>query len=187
MLALVPLVAASSDRYTVYALIALLVLVGLGMVGVTVWLVKVTRPEHESLSALEVMSSRRFRREGTRARQRRLAGAHATVTTERAGGAPGIAADAAPGCGELPGQPADPDVTEAVPRIEPWDDTVVDAGHDRDEDDIDEDEGDEDDESSTDDAQQPADERDGPADEAGGPADEPDDARPAAGAGGTIA
>ncbi|MGI8763385.1 MAG: hypothetical protein ACR2LO_05205, partial [Ilumatobacteraceae bacterium] len=110
------LVAAESTTYAVYGLIALLAVLGIAMVIVTVWLVRMTKPEHDSLSALDVMGSRRFRTEGTRARERRLAATHETAddalgATAVMTGSAGAGTDAAADADDEAG---DPDATGAV-------------------------------------------------------------------------
>lgn len=65
------LVAASSARL-VYMLAGLLVLLGAGMVVLTIWLVRSTRPDPEVLVRLEVMGTRRWRKAGTKAREAQL-------------------------------------------------------------------------------------------------------------------
>ncbi len=113
MHASIAIVAVDGETYLIYALIALLAVVGLAMAVITVWLVRVTKPEHEALSALGVMGSRRFRKEGTVARERHIA------TIRNGPGSPNGA-----GNGEQPderaldGDEKEADATGAIPRVE---------------------------------------------------------------------
>jgi len=113
MHASIAIVAADGETYLIYALIALLAVVGLGMAVLTVWLVHVTKPEHEALSALGVMGTRRFRKEGTIARERHIA----TIR-----GGPGSPNGAGNGEQEADdatdGDDEEADATGAIPRIE---------------------------------------------------------------------
>lgn len=125
------LVAAETATYVVYTLIALLAVLGVAMVLLTVWLVKTTRPEHESLSALAVMGTRQFRREGTMARERRLAPLHqpggdgAMADGE---GDRGPASD--PPDDDEAQEPPDPDATGAIPVLDPFAEHRVDGESD---------------------------------------------------------
>jgi uncharacterized protein HemX len=47
---------------TVTAIVALLVVIGIGLVMLAIWLFRVTRPDPELLAPLEIMSERRWRR-----------------------------------------------------------------------------------------------------------------------------
>jgi hypothetical protein len=72
--AAVPSILGSTGSTTV-VLAALLVLLGLVMLGATVWLVRATRTDTRALGPLEVMGDRRFARRDPAARAAALAGA----------------------------------------------------------------------------------------------------------------
>lgn len=55
-------IGASADTQAVLAIVALLVVIGIGLVMLAVWLFRVTRPDRELLAPLEVMGARTWRR-----------------------------------------------------------------------------------------------------------------------------
>jgi hypothetical protein len=70
-----------STGTTVAMLVAVLVLLGLGMIALAVWLVRSTRSDPQALGPLEVMGDRRFRKGDADRRQ-------ANLDTARPAGAP---------------------------------------------------------------------------------------------------
>ena len=114
MHASIAIVAADGETYLIYALIALLAVVGLGMAVLTVWLVRVTKPEHEALSALGVMGSRRFRKEGTVARERHIATIRGVSGSPNGDGNGEQSDERSPDSDEK----EEEDATGAIPRVE---------------------------------------------------------------------
>ncbi|CAN5714732.1 hypothetical protein BH24ACT6_BH24ACT6_05900 [soil metagenome] len=112
MHASIAIVAADGETYLIYALIALLAVVGFGMAVLTVWLVRVTKPEHEALSALGVMGSRRFRKEGTVARERHIA------TIRGVPGSPNGDGEQSDERSPDSDEKEEEDATGAIPRVE---------------------------------------------------------------------
>ena len=62
----------ASTGNTVAMLVAVLVLLGLGMIALAVWLVRSTRSDPQALGPLEVMGDRRFRKGAADRRQANL-------------------------------------------------------------------------------------------------------------------
>jgi len=115
MHASIAIAAADGETYLIYALIALLAVVGLGMAVLTVWLVRVTKPEHEALSALGVMGSRRFRKEGTVARERHIATIRGVPGSPNGDGDGEQSDERSPDSDE---KEEEEDATGAIPRVE---------------------------------------------------------------------
>jgi hypothetical protein len=115
----------TSTGATVAMLVAVLVLLGLGMIAVAVWLVRSTRTDPRALGPLEVMGDRRWRK-GDADRRR------ANLDTARPEGAPPPApmltfesAD-----GDTAAENCEPSVQESAVSAHSSEDEPADAGSD---------------------------------------------------------
>jgi outer membrane biosynthesis protein TonB len=105
----------ASTGTTVALLVALLVLLGLAMIGVAVWLVRSTRTDPVALGPLEMMGERRWRKGDPDARR-------ANLDTVRPPGAPPpapiVPVEAEPPPGTDPTPPEPIPIPEAAPPPE---------------------------------------------------------------------